>query len=92
MLLTGRFVGIHYDENNIMTFSDLVEFSMEKDLLTEKEFQRVLLNLGYMEKNTFNTKFSSSGSTCCVHLCVTNLMLFAVIIFLVSISYHTATQ
>ena len=49
MLLTGRFVGIHYDENNIMMFSDLVEFSMEKDLLTEKEFQRVLLNLGYME-------------------------------------------
>ena len=60
--------------------------------LTEKEFQRVLLNLGYMEKNMFNAKFDCSGSTCSVHLCATNLMLFAVIIFLVSISYHTATQ
>ena len=60
ILVTGRYP---YNENNIMTFFDL----------TEKEFQRFFLNLGYTEKITCNTKFSSSGSTCRVQLCVLSL-------------------
>ena len=33
-----------------MILSDLVEFSIEKNFINRKEFQRVLLNLGYTEK------------------------------------------